>query len=114
MCGTSGGHGRTTVRLAGSPVNLGPAVNTVAQETTGSYWRVTETRWARSSSPAIGCIPARRHHLAGSDGTRHLHGELQPDGTLAPASRDPDLSTDFAGVLDFEASAPWCDSTAGR
>ena len=89
------------------PVNLGPYVNSVAQETTGSYFEnddegLPQLFFASNrvlidpETPGTGNLPIG-HDIYVS--------ELQPDGTFGPAVLDEQLSLPFvppSGVGDME------------
>lgn len=86
-----------------APVNLGPGVNSIAQETTGSYFENDEAgvpllffasnRLRPGATPPPGQLPVGHDIYVSA---------LQPDGTFGPAVRDDDLSTDLGGVQDLE------------
>ena len=86
------------------PVNLGPHVNTIAQETTGSYWEGDEggppvlffasnRQMISPETPNPGALPIG-HDIYAS--------ELLEDGTFGPAVLDEDLSLCLGGVSDME------------
>jgi hypothetical protein len=85
------------------PVNLGPGVNSIAQETTGSSFENDEAgipllffasnRLRPGGTPPPGQLPIGHDIYVSA---------LQPDGTFGQAVRDDDLSTDLGGVQDLE------------
>lgn len=85
------------------PFNLGPAVNTVALETTGSHWEGGENGLGAIFFASNRLYPGATPPPGGLPSGHDIYvSHVQPDGTLGPASRDLELSTDFAGVMDFE------------
>jgi hypothetical protein len=86
------------------PVNLGPHVNTIAQETTGSYWEGPEDGppvlffasnrlMISPETPNPGSLPVG-HDIYASP--------LLEDGTFGPAVLDEQLSVRLGGVQDLE------------
>jgi hypothetical protein len=86
------------------PVNLGPGVNSAAQETTGSFFENDEGGVPLLYFASNRLVPALPTPPAGQLPFAHdiYKAELQPDGSFGEPVRDEELSTFNEGVNDLE------------